>query len=403
MKGWKKLCAIGAASLVLASAAGLGYLNYTLPDTFYLESGGSLSLESMPWLRPVRSAAPQLEAGAGGDTSSNTTLAVLGVLPVKTVRQVEQPRPEIQVCGTPFGIKIFSKGALVVGFSDVVTQSGSENPAKEAGICLGDLILSANGTPIRSNQDLSLVIGQAGGTPIQLECERSGQTFQTQLTPAKDPSVNRWRAGIWVRDSSAGIGTMTFYLPQTGAFGGLGHPITDNDTGEVVSVSQGRVAGVTITGYEKAAVGVPGQLKGEFDPMDLGSIQENGQVGVYGFLEQYPLAKEYPLAYAQEVTEGPAYIYTTVTGRRPALYRAEIEQVSLAGTRPNRDMIVTVTDPAILSVTGGILQGMSGSPILQNGKLVGAVTHVLVNDPASGYAIFAQTMVEKALAMEPEE
>ena len=224
---------------------------------------------------------------------------------------------------------------------------------------------------------------------------RSGEQRQTSLTPVWDASSAQWRAGMWVRDSSAGVGTMTFVDRQLGVFAGLGHPISDSDTGESVALRSGEIVACSIVGCTSGTIGSPGELKGKFlGTHALGSIGINGPNGVYGTLRTALPGETRELAFAQEVVPGEAEIWATTEGETPRAYKVRIEKVNDAD--PRRNMILRVTDPALLAKTGGIVQGLSGSPILQNGRLVGAVTHVLVNDPTRGYGIFAQTMLEQA-------
>lgn len=396
MAKWKKwaLAALAGAAVTLGGYGSA--LNRALPDTFQVEPGEALCFEGMPWLRERRAGVQPVQAD--NDTSGNATLALFGVVPVKTVRVVEHTRRQVWVCGLPFGVKMFANGTLVVGFSDLSTVSGSRNPAKEAGLCIGDMILSVDGEPIHSNQDISAALGRAAGQPLSVRYRREGQEADTTLTPVMDSTTNTWRAGMWVRDSSAGIGTLTFYEPESGLFGGLGHAISDGDTGQSLALLSGEVTQVDITGCEKGCPGAPGQLKGEFDPVDWGEIYANDETGVYGHLDTAPAENLWPVAHCQEVEPGTAQIVTTIEGRTPQTYTIRIERVSLTEADPNRNMIIRITDPRLLEATGGIVQGMSGSPILQNGKLVGAVTHVLINDPTRGYAIFADTMAERAEA-----
>ena len=200
---------------------------------------------------------------------------------------------------------------------------------------------------------------------------------------------------MWVRDSSAGVGTLTFADEELGVFAGLGHPISDSDTGESVALRSGEIVPCEITGCSAGTAGSPGELKGHFlSAHAIGTIRINGENGVYGTTRTHFSGQLREIAFAQEVVTGPAEIWATIEGKAPRAYRIQIERVSDAD--PRRNLVIRVTDPSLLSATGGIVQGMSGSPILQNGRLVGAVTHVLVNDPTRGYGIFAQTMLEQA-------
>ena len=235
----------------------------------------------------------------------------------------------------------------------------------------------------------------ARGSAAEVIYVRSGEQRSTTLTPVWDVAAAQWRAGMWVRDSSAGVGTLTFVDPEKGVFAGLGHPISDGDTGESIALRSGEIVPCEITGCSMGTVGSPGELKGKFlSAHAIGSIRINGENGVYGTTRTGFSGQTMPVAFAQEVETGDAQILATVAGETPRTYHVRIEKISDAD--PRRNMVVRVVDKALLSRTGGIVQGMSGSPILQNGRLVGAVTHVLVNDPTRGYGIFAQTMLEQA-------
>ena len=305
----------------------------------------------------------------------------------------------VTVCGTPFGVKMFSEGALIVGFSDLNTPDGTANPAKKAGLRLGDRVVRMDDTLTETNDAVHDALETAAGAPVQVVYIRNGEQFQTRLTPVWDSTAGQWRAGMWVRDSSAGVGTMTFVDNAAGVFAGLGHPISDSDTGESVALRSGEIVPCQIVGCTSGTVGSPGELKGRFlSTHALGSICINSKTGVYGRTRAAFSGPELEMAFAQEVVPGDAEIWTTVDGEVPKAYRIRIEKVNDAD--PHRNMILRVTDRQLLAKTGGIVQGMSGSPILQNGRLVGAVTHVLVNDPTRGYGIFAQTMLKQARAVE---
>jgi len=387
--------AVGAAALALGC---LTYLYTQLPDTFMVPQGQTLTLAQMPWIVPLepKGGAAAVQAVPTGG-SYNVTLSVLGGIPVKTVRAVVVDRRAVTVCGTPFGIKMFSDGAMVVAFTDIRTAGGSANPAKAAGLKMGDVIVSIDGHKTVDNDDVSAAIQAAEGRPVQLVYTRDGAEHTTSLQPVQDADSQRWRAGMWVRDSSAGIGTLTFVDNFTGIYGGLGHSISDADTGQSIALLSGEVAPVTITGYVAGAAGAPGELKGRFTGEGaMGDILINGATGVYGSIRRVMDGQDMVVAQAQEVCEGPARILTTIGSDEPAWYDAEIEQISLTEEDPNRNMVIRITDPELLAATGGIVQGMSGSPIVQNDRLVGAVTHVLVNDPARGFGIFAENMLASA-------
>lgn len=386
---------IAAAYLLVAILAALGWLWHSLPSEILLEPGQSLSLPRFSFIEPLRSTGSRNAASTQAVGSYQVTLSLGGWLPIKTVRALVETRPAVTVCGTPFGVKMFSEGALIVGFSDLNTAEGTVNPAKKAGLRLGDRVVRMDGVLTETNDAVHDALEAAAGAPVRLIYIREGEQFQTQLTPAWDSTAGQWRAGMWVRDSSAGVGTMTFVDNAAGVFAGLGHPISDSDTGESIALRTGEIVPCEITGCSKGTAGSPGELKGHFlGSRAIGSIRINGENGVYGTTRTQFTGQRMEVAFAQEVTTGNAEIWSTVSGETPRPYQVRIERISDAD--PKRNMVLRVTDPALLAQTGGIVQGMSGSPIVQNGRLVGAVTHVLVNDPTRGYGIFAQTMLEQA-------
>lgn len=395
----RRLLALLLCLALLAGGVWWG-LASALPDTLYTAQGSALRIASMPWVTAREEGGGVAAAGsARQDTSRNVTLALFGAIPLKTVRAVEVESRSVQVCGTPFGVKMFSDGVLVVAFSDQYTGLGTENPAKEAGLRLGDLIVSAGGRAVRSNEELNQAITAAEGRPLTIVYRRDGTQYTTSLTPVEDVNAGVYRAGVWVRDSSAGIGTMTFLDPANGTFAGLGHAISDVDTGADITLLSGEIVPVTITGCTRGAAGSPGALRGEFSAAAAGTVLANDTTGVYGRYTGAPAGQSCPVLQPQEIALGEAEIWTTVQGGEPKAYAVRIERVNMTSGDPNRNLLVKVTDPELLAATGGIIQGMSGSPIVQDGCLVGAVTHVLVNDPARGYGIFATTMLQRADAI----
>ncbi|WP_294538355.1 SpoIVB peptidase [uncultured Gemmiger sp.] len=397
----RRMLGVLALTGALLATALLG-LRAALPDTFYIEPGGTLTLAAMPFLRagePSRGSTAAV-SGSSETGSANQTLRLFGMLPVKTVRTVASATRTVTVSGAPFGVKMFADGALVVAFSDQLTALGTENPAKEAGLRLGDVIVSAAGQAIHGNEELSMAITSAEGNPIEVVFSRDGVQHTCTLTPVRDRDSGVWRAGVWVRDSSAGIGTLTFVDTEYGTFAGLGHAVSDSDTGADFPLLSGEIVPVTIIGVQKGAAGAPGELQGEFSgAAALGTVSANDATGVYGTLQNPAAAvtgQVMPVAEIQQVAPGPAQILTTIDGTAPQWYDVTIERVNMTAGDPNRNLLIRVTDDRLLSVTGGIVQGMSGSPVVQNGTLVGAVTHVLVNDPTRGYGIFAATMLERA-------
>ncbi|MEG2372641.1 MAG: SpoIVB peptidase, partial [Hydrogenoanaerobacterium sp.] len=323
-----------------------------------------------------------------------TQLKFLGVIPLKEVTVELVEKQMVAACGTPFGIKMFTEGVMVVGLSDLDTTVGSVNPAKDAGIRTGDVITRIGGKEVYSNEQVGEIVSASGGKPLKVLLKRKNTPTTVLLTPAKGSVDGCYKAGMWVRDSSAGIGTMTFYDPVSGVFGGLGHAVCDVDTGEILPLMSGEAVSVDITGCIKGETGKPGELQGSFyNERKLGSLYLNTQTGVYGTLnKELTPPKLYEISMRQEVKASKATILTTLYGNLPREYDIMIEKVSFTDGNPTKNMVIRVTDPELLAKTGGIIQGMSGSPILQDGKLVGAVTHVFVNDPTRGFGIFAENM-----------
>lgn len=324
-------------------------------------------------------------------TQSDSAVAVNG-----TVKKVI-------ACGQPFGIKMLTEGIMVVRLSDVNGKTDS-CPAKNAGIHVGDIIISVGGEKITSNEDLSKAISSSNGETVEVVLKRnfddkssSGEEISLKMTPEYCDSEKSYKTGMWVRDSSAGIGTITFYDPSTGSFGGLGHPICDTDTGELMPLSSGEICGVSITGYKKGLNGVPGELKGRFlSGNEIGTATQNTNSGIFGSLDESPSEnEEIEIADYDEIKTGKAEILTTISGSEPSKYSVNIEQVN-KDDPDLKNLVIRVTDRDLLEETGGILQGMSGSPIIQNGKLIGAVTHVFVNNSSMGYGILAQTMISQS-------
>lgn len=387
-------CFTASACIVAAFLFAL-YISTLLPDTFHVGETGEIRVAGMPFLTSSP-ALGQEEAAANATRggSYNAQLSLGGVIPVKTVRAEVLGRRVVQVCGTPFGIKMFANGAMVVGFSDIYTAQGYQNPAKTAGLKLGDVIVSIAGHETRTNEDVAEALQQLKGAPAEVVFQRDGHEKTVRLTAVMDLSTNTYRTGMWVRDSSAGIGTMTFIDNATGTFAGLGHSIHDSDTGKTLGLLKGEIVPVEITGVEKGSAGAPGELKGRFlTAAAAGDITVNGETGVYGTVSSVQEGIDMELALAQEVTTGRAEIITTIEGRTPQRYEVEIEKIALNASDANRNMVVHVTDPVLLQNTGGIVQGMSGSPIIQDGKIIGAVTHVFVSDPTQGYGLYVDWML----------
>ncbi len=296
--------------------------------------------------------------------------------------------------GMPFGVKFMTEGVTVVGFCDVEIDGKKVNPASDAGLKLRDVILRVNGEVLMNAAGLTEKIENCDGKELTLHCRRGKDEVEVKLKPVYSKSESRYKTGIWVRDSGAGIGTVTFILPDTGAFAGLGHGICDGDTGELIAMRRGTVSDVTISSVVKGAAGAPGELKGYFNPGKVGALLGNTSCGVWGVFSEIPESTAEPmkLGLRDEIHEGEAYILSTLDSNKTQQYDVEICNINRDATG-SKCFTVKIKDKDLLAVSGGIVQGMSGSPIIQDGKLVGAVTHVLINDPTTGYGIFVENML----------
>ncbi len=320
-------------------------------------------------------------------------LKILGLLPIKTVTIDVISRQEIVLGGQTFGIRLYTEGVIVVGCGNFIHKGKSVNPAYEAGIRIGDRLITANGQTLTSNEQLQQLVSGCS-EPIKFTVIRKNMKFETTVTPIIPDSENKYRLGLWVRDSTAGLGTLTYYNRSTGMMAGLGHAVADIDTGEIMPSADGSLAKADITEIIKGSEGEAGQLAGRFLDEKYGTLIANTEEGIFAKCEskEFESSKSVPIALKNEVKVGPAQIYTQLDEEAPEYYDIKIEKLH-NNLSENKNMVICVTDPKLLSATGGIVQGMSGSPILQNGKLIGAVTHVFVDDPTRGYGIFIEKML----------
>ncbi len=297
--------------------------------------------------------------------------------------------------GEAVSISLQCRGVFVTGFADVETESGPACPAREAGLRCGDMITSLNGVGVESGAQFLQMAAALTGESVTLGVCRAGETVERPVTPRQNRD-GVWQLGLWLRDSVQGIGTMTYYDPSTGAFGALGHGVSLPEGQGLVETAGGAIAAAEVTGVLPGRRGEPGELCGRADEAgELGRIESNTPSGIFGECFKPFDGAALPVADDSEIHPGAAMILATVDADGPREYAAEIVRVDRSGA-VTRQLTIAVTDPELLDVTGGIVQGMSGSPIVQNGKLVGAVTHVLVSDPARGYAISMENMLAAA-------
>jgi stage IV sporulation protein B len=291
-----------------------------------------------------------------------------------------------------------SDGVVVVGIPDTCSDGATPSPSKNSGLKAGDIITRVGDDAISSGEELIAVMKKQDGSPVSVGASRGGGHIQCLITPRKTKS-GEYSLGLWVRDGVSGIGTVTFYDPATNTYGALGHAVNDSETGVVLPVREGAISRVSVTDVSRGKSGAPGQLHGSFDfDSKLGGITANTPCGIFGKSTAPELSGgvAVPAARDGDIHTGAAYILSNVKGGEVLKYTAEISRVYSGGESDGRSMLVTVTDPALTEATGGIVQGMSGSPILQDGRLIGAVTHVLINDPTKGYGISIEKMLKSA-------
>ncbi|MCG8397795.1 SpoIVB peptidase [Bacillus atrophaeus] len=328
----------------------------------------------------------------------------LAGFPIKKTKVQVLPDLKVIPGGQSIGVKLHSVGVLVVGFHQVNTEEGKKSPGESAGITAGDIIIEMNGQKIEKMSDIAPFIQKAGktGESLDLLIKRDKQKIKTKLVPEKDEAEGLYRIGLYIRDSAAGIGTMTFYEPKSKKYGALGHVISDMDTKKPIVVEDGEIVRSTVTSIEKGTGGNPGEKLARFssDRNIIGDINRNSPFGIFGTLNQTIenniSDKALPVALSNEVKEGPAEILTVIENDKVEKFNIEIVSTTPQKFPATKGMVLKITDPKLLKKTGGIVQGMSGSPIIQNGKVVGAVTHVFVNDPTSGYGVHIEWMLSEA-------
>lgn len=378
----------------------MGYMGYScldrkIPDEIYVSEKGGQNVEELlkrPFLT-FDEAVP-----VSGNGSYLLPCRLLGVIPFKQIKVTPEVQRSIFVSGSTVGMYMETDGVLIIDTGEILSEGGeTKEPAKNI-VKPGDYIVALNDEKISRKKDLIDDLKKLEGEEVILDVVRNGETVPVSITPAKDKQ-GEYKLGIWVRDNTQGIGTLTF-VDEKGNYGALGHGISDVDTGELLEIQNGALYQAQILGIQKGAKGSPGELSGLIryeQGKIIGSIETNSKNGIYGHFtgdRKSPISlKKMPVGYKQEVTEGEASILCCVEDEVKE-YQAEITKIDMNHSDTNKSFVIRVTDPKLLSITGGIVQGMSGSPVLQNGKIIGAVTHVFVQDSTSGYGIFIENMME---------
>lgn len=375
------------------------YYDASIQDEYKISKGMGLNIETRIPVTAEYNGALMNECEEISTVGNKLKVDVklFGVIPIKstTVEVVEESY--VAVLGSPFGVKIFTDGVLVVDIDYISTASGKVCPAKNAGIKKGDYISKINGESVTTNEDIADAVKKSKGEKISVDFRRDGNEMTALLVPALDKDENVYKAGLWVKDSTAGLGTLTFYSPYNDIVCGLGHGVYESKTDTIIDFRKGELVGAQIVSVIKGTSGIPGELQGTLNYSVIGPLKGNFENGVYAtascFIDTSNLTQ---VAHKQDVKSGAATIICTVDGKTPQAYSCQIKVDSVEVNDTVQDMYVTITDKELIKLTGGIVQGMSGSPIIQNGKLVGVLTHVLIDNPKKGYGIFAENMLETA-------
>lgn len=325
---------------------------------------------------------------------------LLGVFPIKKIKVHVMPERQIVPGGHSVGVKLKSKGLIVVGLADILDYNNQESsPAKDAGIEIGDIIYKVNGQDVNTAEEMSKIINNQKNKRVELSIKRENKYIKRHIRAVKS-NTGIYQLGIWIRDVAAGVGTLTFYDPDTGYYGALGHLISDTDTGKTVEVKEGEIIRAKVISISPGRKNLPGEKKGVFinEEQKLGNIISNTDYGIFG--EAFkplknPIYPTLPVAPACHVKEGRASILTVVEGEKIEKYDIDIQKILKSSSPTSKGMIIKIVDSNLIDKTGGIIQGMSGSPIIQDGYLVGAVTHVFVNDPSRGYGVFVEWMLDE--------
>lgn len=342
-----------------------------------------------------------IKATEEGEAKLN--LRIFGIIPFKTVQVRAIERQKIIASGAPIGIKLKTNGIIIINVSGVILKDGTRIiPAETAGLMTGDILKKADGKDLSSISDLIDVVKSSSGSPIDIKYRRQEVDYQTTITPVKSEEDEEYRIGIWVRDSSAGIGTLTFIDPANKIYGALGHGINDIDTGSLLQVGSGSLLESTIQGIKRGLKGSPGELEGDFlnNPRVVGDIKLNCDFGIFGKIDDKKIDKKWgkllEIGSHSTVKIGKASILACINKNIVDEYEIEIQRIARIDLSSTKNMVLRITDKRLLDSTGGIVQGMSGSPIIQDGRIIGAVTHVFINDPMRGYGVFIESMLDKS-------
>lgn len=370
-----------------------------IPSKITLFEGEDINLKTILGIK--FNYADTVETSSSEGTKKNIQVSFFD----NTIKNVDVnviPKTKVIPLGNIAGVKLYTNGVLVVGMSEIEGKDNQKyKPYVNTGIEEGDTIIKVNNKEINTTDDLIETVNQSEGNKIKINYIHEKETKECSITPVE--TINKeYKIGLWVRDSAAGVGTITFYEPSNKTFGALGHGITDIDTNELINIASGEFITTKILNITKGEIGTPGKIQGTIENQkNIGTISKNTKFGIYGKVDNLSSinidkSKEMDVALRDEIKQGKATILCSLDNQIPQEYEIEIEKIFKDNNYDNKSMQIKVTDERLLNKTGGIIQGMSGSPIIQNGKFVGAITHVLVNNPQEGYGVFADIMLKKA-------
>jgi len=377
-----------------------------IPDKITIFKGQPINISTL-WGIDIKKDKNSVETSSNLTTNTfnhtgNETLTVnlFDKIKLKTIDVNVMDEVEVVPIGEIVGVKLYTSGVLVVGTSEIENIKGEvTKPFENTDIKENDSIISVNNMVVNNTEELIKVINDSHGEKIKIQYMRNNEKKECDIFPVKDKE-NKYKIGLWVRDSAAGVGTVTFYNEQTDTFAALGHAITDIDTGEIINTSSGEIDDVNIVSVVKGKKETPGKIQGTINQNSIiGNIYKNTKYGLYGIVKNHTnlsidYSKKMKVASRHETKVGDAKILCGIDGQIKE-YDIEIEKIFINNYYDNKSMLIKVTDEELIQKTGGIVQGMSGSPIIQNGKFIGAVTHVFVNDPQIGYGVFGETMIKE--------
>ena len=408
MKNFKKILLILILFIILLYVTNIS----SIPNNLILIQGEDLNLKTLLGLNISNLNGETVEAVNSDDTKISNKIGKVDLslnfagVTVKDLTVNVIPNTVVVPSGETIGLRLYTSGVLVVGMSEIQgIDNNNYTPYKNSGIKEGDMITKVDNETVTCTSDLITKVNESEGNTVKITYVRDGSNYDTEILPTKT-SDDEYKLGLWVRDAASGVGTISFYDPNTGEFGALGHGILDVDTEELIDIARGDIVTSKIVSIVKGEKGKPGELQGSIDNGKIiGEVYKNTNFGIYGKLNNVEQIENdsdtvMEVLPRDEVKEGKATILCTLDDNKQEEYEIEIEKVYTSTNRTNKNMIIRVTDPRLLEKTGGIIQGMSGSPIMQNGKFVGAVTHVMVNNPEKGYGIFADTMLKQMKEVE---